>query len=81
MPLMQRFMQFVARSGILPDARLLELYPPFVPMRIKVLEITDGWRNVRIHLPLNARSRNPGGVNAAMGRRSRISDRFLRSWR
>jgi hypothetical protein len=26
------------------DARLLELYPPFVPMRIKVLEIADGWR-------------------------------------
>src|SRR5258705_990395 len=62
MPLMQRFMQLVSRSGILADARLLELYPPFVPMRIKVLEITDGWRSVRILLPLNARSRNPGGV-------------------
>jgi acyl-coenzyme A thioesterase PaaI-like protein len=62
MPLMQRFMKFVAGSGILPDARLLELYPPFVPMRIKVLEISAGWRTVRIHLPLNARSRNPGGV-------------------
>src|SRR5687768_11141593 len=35
MPLMQRFMKLVARSGILSDARLLELYPPFVPMRIK----------------------------------------------
>jgi uncharacterized protein DUF4442 len=62
MPLMQRFMKFVAGSGILPDARLLELYPPFVPMRIKVLEITGNWRTVRILLPLNARSRNPGGV-------------------
>jgi acyl-coenzyme A thioesterase PaaI-like protein len=62
MPLMQRFMKFVARSGILPDARLLELYPPFMPMRIKVLEITKDWRTVRILLPLNARSRNPGGV-------------------
>ncbi|HTU67894.1 MAG TPA: PaaI family thioesterase [Steroidobacteraceae bacterium] len=62
MPLMQRFMRFMARSGILPDARLLELYPPFVPMRIRVLEISDGWRKVRIRLPLNARSRNPGGV-------------------
>jgi hypothetical protein len=62
MPLMQRFMKLVARSGILPDARLLELYPPFVPMRIKVLEITKDWRTVRILLPLNARSRNPGGV-------------------
>jgi hypothetical protein len=62
MALMQRFMRFMARSRILPDARLLELYPPFVPMRIKVLEITADWRIVRILLPLNARSRNPGGV-------------------
>jgi acyl-coenzyme A thioesterase PaaI-like protein len=62
MPLMQRFMRFMARSRILPDARLLEWYPPFRPMRIKVLEIGDDWRRVRILLPLNALSRNPGGV-------------------
>jgi acyl-coenzyme A thioesterase PaaI-like protein len=62
MPLMQRFMRFMSRSKILSDARLLEIYPPFVPMRIKVLEIASGWRNVRILLPLNALSRNPGGV-------------------
>ncbi len=62
MPLMQRFMSFMARTRILSDARLLELYPPFVPMRIKVLEIADGWRPVRIRLTLNAMSRNPGGV-------------------
>jgi acyl-coenzyme A thioesterase PaaI-like protein len=62
MPLMQRFMQFMSRSGILSDARLLELYPPFLKMGIKVVEIADGWRDVRIRLPLNALSRNPGGV-------------------
>ena len=62
MPLMQRFMRFMSRSGIVSDARLLELYPPFLPMRIKVLEISAGWRSVRILLPLNSRSRNPGGV-------------------
>jgi acyl-coenzyme A thioesterase PaaI-like protein len=62
MPLMQRFMKFMARSRILSDGRLLELYPPFRPMRIKVLEISHGWRQVRIRLPLNALSRNPGGV-------------------
>jgi acyl-coenzyme A thioesterase PaaI-like protein len=62
MPLMQRFMKFMARSRILSDARLLEIYPPFLPMRIKVLEIANEWRTVRIRLPLNARSRNPGGV-------------------
>ena len=60
--LMQRFMRFMAGSGILSDARLLELYPPFRPMRIKVLEISNNWRTVRIRLPLNAMSRNPGGV-------------------
>ena len=62
MALVARFMRFVSRSGILSDARLLELYPPFRPMRIQVLEIADGWRSVRIRLPLNAMSRNPGGV-------------------
>jgi acyl-coenzyme A thioesterase PaaI-like protein len=62
MPLMQRFMQFMSRSKILSDARLLEIYPPFVAMRIRVLEIAQDWRSVRILLPLNALSRNPGGV-------------------
>ncbi len=62
MRLAARFMRFISRSGWLSDARLLELYPPFVPMRIEVMEIGDGWRIVRIKLPLNARSRNPGGV-------------------
>lgn len=62
MAFMAKFMRLVTRSGILTDARLIELYPPFRPMRIKVLEISDEWRAVRILLPLNARSRNPGGV-------------------
>lgn len=62
MPLMQRFMQWMSRARILSDARLLELYPPFLKMGIDVLEIADGWRRVRIRLPLNASSRNPGGV-------------------
>jgi hypothetical protein len=59
---MAKLMRYVSRSGILSDASLLELYPPFRPMRIKVLEIAEGWRSVRILLPLNAMSRNPGGV-------------------
>ena len=60
--ILARFMRFVARSGVVPDAKLLEWYPPFRPMHIKVLEISDDWRTVRILLPLNATSRNPGGV-------------------
>ena len=66
MALMAKFMRYVSRSGLLSDARLLEMYPPFVPMRIKVLEISEGWRNVRIRLPLNALSRNPGDAHLVL---------------
>ena len=54
--------QVIANLKFLPEARRFELYPPFAMMRIKVLEIGDGWRRVRIRLPLNSISRNPGGV-------------------
>ena len=50
MPLMQRFMHFIARSKILSDARLLELYPPFRQMRIKVLEIVSFGSLGRVYL-------------------------------
>jgi acyl-coenzyme A thioesterase PaaI-like protein len=59
---MQRFMSFMTRRKLFSDARLLEVYPPFLFMRVKVLEISDSWRTVRIRLPLNSFSRNPGGV-------------------
>ena len=61
-PYSLRFMRYMARAPFLSDARRLELYPPFLMMRIKVLEIADGWRRIRIRLPLNTVSRNPGGV-------------------
>jgi acyl-coenzyme A thioesterase PaaI-like protein len=54
--------RFIANLKFLPEGRRLELYPSFAMMRIKVLEIGDGWRRVRIRLPLNSVSRNPGGV-------------------
>lgn len=47
---------------LLTDARLLQLYPPFWWMRIKVLELAPDWSVVRVRLPLTAVSRNPGGV-------------------
>jgi acyl-coenzyme A thioesterase PaaI-like protein len=59
---MLRIMNFMTRKRILSDARLLEIYPPFLLMRIKVVELSNDWRTVRIRLPLNAVSRNPGGV-------------------
>jgi len=60
--LMQRFLRVMSDRRILSDARMLEFYPPFWFMRIKVLEMDREWRRVRIRLPLNAISRNPGGV-------------------
>ena len=59
---MQRFMGWVFARRWLTDARKLEWYPPFWLMRIRVLELRDGWRGVRILLPLHSISRNPGGV-------------------
>jgi acyl-coenzyme A thioesterase PaaI-like protein len=59
---MQRVMGWFARRRRFPDARLLEWYPPFWWMRIRVTEATPDWRRIRIRLPLNVISRNPGGV-------------------
>jgi acyl-coenzyme A thioesterase PaaI-like protein len=58
----QRVMQYVADARFMSDARRLELYPPFFLMRVKVLEVSADWRHLRIRLPLNTFSRNPGGV-------------------
>lgn len=57
-----RVMRYLARAGLLSDRRRLELYPPFLFMRIEVLELAEDWTRVRIRLPLNTLSRNPGGV-------------------
>lgn len=52
----------LARASFIPPQKRLEWYPPFLVMRIKVLELSPDWRKVRIRLPLNTFSRNPGGV-------------------
>lgn len=54
-------LQFIAKLKFLPEARRLELYPPFLKMHIKVLEVRDNWRHVRVKLPLTAFSRNLSG--------------------
>ncbi len=58
----QRLIAAIAERRLLSDRKLLEWYPPFLWMRIKVLEMSDNWRRVRIRLPLNSVSRNPGGA-------------------
>ena len=44
----------------LSPKRRLEWYPPFRSMRVRVLELAEDWRQVRLLLPL-APNRNPGG--------------------
>ena len=46
--------------GFLTPRQLLEWYPPFWLMRVKVLELDDDWSTVRLRLPLTAFSRNMG---------------------
>ena len=60
--LLQRLMAAVVGRKWLSDSWLLQLYPPFWWMRIKVLKLTADWSQVRIRLPLTAISRNPGGI-------------------
>ena len=57
-----RVMRFFGNTKFLSERRRLELYPPFFFMRVKVLEISDDWRKVRVRLPLTSFSINPGGV-------------------
>jgi acyl-coenzyme A thioesterase PaaI-like protein len=56
-----RLLRFIANLKFLPEPKRLELYPPFFVMRVKVLEMRDNWRFMRLRLPLNTLSRNPGG--------------------
>lgn len=52
----------VSASRIFSERKKIELYPPFFMMRITVLQLKNQWRSVKIKLPLNIFSRNPGGV-------------------
>ena len=53
-------LKLLRRFRFLSEKRRLELYPPFWLMRVKVLELSDNWRHVRLKLPLNMLSRNMG---------------------
>ena len=48
------------RLPFIPEKKFLEWYPPFWLMRVKVLEITNNGRFVRLKLPLNMFSKNMG---------------------
>lgn len=53
-------LKLLGRMRFLSERRRLEWYPPFWLMRVKVLELSDNWRRVRLRLPLNMVSRNMG---------------------
>ena len=54
-------LRLIAKMKFMPETRRLELYPPFFKMRARVLEAQDGWRRLRIQLPLTAFSSNLSG--------------------
>lgn len=70
-----RFLQLMNSTRVFSEKRKFELYPPFFMMRVKVLAIENGWRHLRVKLPLNWTSRNPGGVMFG-GYQSCVADPF-----
>ena len=54
-------LRLLSRLHFFSERRRFELYPPFWLMRIKVVEIDNDRRRIRIKLPLTAISRNMGG--------------------
>lgn len=58
---MRSNLHLLSRLSFLSDKRRLELFPPFLLMRVKVLELSDDWGHVRLRLPLNWMSANAAG--------------------
>jgi len=54
-------LKLLQKMSFLSERRRLELYPPFWLMRVKVLHLDDGWRRLRLLLPLNWLSANAAG--------------------
>lgn len=57
-----RLIRMFARSPLLSEKRKIELYFPFLFMRVKVVELDPAWRSVKLKLPLSSLSRNANGV-------------------
>lgn len=54
--------RLIWQAPFITDAKRVEWFPPFWLMRIKVVELSDHWRIVRIRLPYTWISRNIGGT-------------------
>jgi len=53
-------LRMLRKMSFLSARHRLEWYPPFFLMRVKVIEMEDDWRLVRLRLPLNVFSKNMG---------------------
>ena len=53
--------RLLRRARFLSERKRLEWFPAFWLMRVRVLEISQDWRSIRVLLPLTAVSRNMGG--------------------
>jgi len=54
-------LKLLGKMKFLSEAKRLEWYPPFWMMRVKVVELDEMWKRVRIRLPLTWISANMGG--------------------
>jgi acyl-coenzyme A thioesterase PaaI-like protein len=61
-PLGVRLIRLFARTPLFSEKRKIELYFPFLFMRVKVVELDPAWRSVKLKLPLTSLSRNANGV-------------------
>ncbi|MFK5914252.1 MAG: DUF4442 domain-containing protein [Woeseiaceae bacterium] len=52
--------KFLKRLPFIPEKKFLEWYPPFFFMRVKVLEMRENGRFIRLKLPLTILSKNMG---------------------
>lgn len=50
------------RLKFIPEPKLLELYPPFFFMGVKILEVAPNYRRLRLRLPLRWYGRNQYGT-------------------
>ncbi len=53
-------LRLLQRARFLSTRHRIEWYPPFLFMRVKVIEVDEGWKRVRLRLPLTLFSRNMG---------------------
>ncbi len=59
---MKNPVSFMARLGFISETRMLELYPPFFFMGLKVVEVSKDYRLCRIRVPLRWYLKNHHGT-------------------